>query len=46
MTKELFELAGIGNVRLQVLMEAGTVAGIAEVFSNGNVEKHMKKRDF
>ena len=41
--KDLFELADIKSVRLKVLTENGTVAGIAEVFSNGRVEKHMKK---
>lgn len=43
LTKDLFELAGIGNVRLQILVENGTLTGIAELFSNGSVEKHFKK---
>jgi len=46
LAKDIFELGGIGNVRLKVLSENGTIAGIAEWFNNGNVERHMKKRDF
>jgi hypothetical protein len=30
-------------VRLKVLTESGTVVGIAEVFDNGRVDKHLKK---
>ena len=46
MTKDIFELTGIANVRLQILFENGTPTGIAELFSNGNVEKHFKKKEF
>ena len=43
LTKDLFELTGIGNVRLKMLTENGTATGIAELFSNGSSEKHLKK---
>jgi retinol-binding protein 3 len=46
LTKEVFELTGIGNVRLKILFENNVVTGIAEVFNNGSVEKHGKKRGF
>ena len=46
MTADTFELAGIGNVRLQVFTEGGIPTAIAELFSNGNVEKHTRKKDF
>jgi retinol-binding protein 3 len=46
LTKDLFELAGIGNVRLKILLENNIVTGIAELFSNGSEEKHLKKREF
>jgi hypothetical protein len=42
LTKDIFELTGIGNVRLQLLTENGVTNGIAELFNNGNVEKHYK----
>ena len=40
---DLFELADIKTVRLKVLTESGSVVGIAEVFNNGRVDKHLKK---
>ena len=43
LTAEMFELSGIGNVRLKMLLENGTATGIAELFNNGNVEKHLRK---
>jgi len=46
LTADIFELTGIGNVRLQILKENGAVTGVAELFNNGNVEKHSKKKDF
>lgn len=46
MTKDIFELTGIGNVRLKMLMENGSVTGIEEMFSNGKVERHLKKKEF
>lgn len=41
--KDLFELADNKTVRLKVLTEGSSVVGIAEVFDNGRVDKHMKK---
>jgi hypothetical protein len=43
LTNELFELDAMKNVRLQILSENNTVTGIAEVFDNGQTEKHIKK---
>ncbi|HEV7330256.1 MAG TPA: S41 family peptidase [Flavisolibacter sp.] len=43
LTHEIFELNEISNVRLQVLTENKTVVGIAELFNNGRVDKHLKK---
>ena len=43
LTKDLFELTGIGNVRLKIITENNVVLGIEEVFNNGNFEKHLKK---
>jgi hypothetical protein len=40
---DLFELADIKSVRLKVLSENNVVTGIAEVFDNGRVDKHVKK---
>ena len=38
LTKDIFELTGIGNVRLKILLEDDKVTGIAELFTNGNIE--------
>lgn len=46
LTKEIFELSGIGNVRLKMLVENGATTGIAELFSNGKEEKHVRKKEF
>ena len=46
LTKDIFELTGIGNVRLKILLEDNTATGIAELFSNGNEEKHFKAKGF
>ncbi|MDQ3276935.1 MAG: S41 family peptidase [Bacteroidota bacterium] len=43
LTKEVFELSDISNVRLQLLTENNTVVGIAELFNNGRMDKHLKK---
>jgi hypothetical protein len=46
LTKDMFELTGIGNVRLKMLLENNTITGIGELFSNGNFEKHTKTKEF
>lgn len=46
LSKDMFELTGIGNVRLKILSEGNTVAGIAELFINGNEEKHLRTKGF
>lgn len=46
LTKDTFELTGIGNVRLKMLLENNSVTGIAELFNNGKEEKHLKKKEF
>ena len=46
LSKDLFELTGIGNVRLQMLLEDNKTTGIAELFSNGSMEKHFRKSGF
>ena len=43
LTKDIFELGDIKNVRLKLLTENNTVVGIAELFNNGRVDKHLKK---
>lgn len=43
LTKDIFALTDISNVRLQVLMENNNIVGIAELFNNGRVDKHLRK---
>ena len=43
LTKDIFSLTDINNVRLQVLTENNNVVGIAELFNNGKVDKHLRK---
>ncbi|RYF85514.1 MAG: peptidase [Chitinophagaceae bacterium] len=43
LTNTIFALTDFNSVRLQVLTENNTVIGIAELFSNGRVDKHLKK---
>jgi len=43
LTKDIFALTDINNVRLQVLTENNNVVGIAELFSNGKMDKHLRK---
>ncbi|HZF65711.1 MAG TPA: S41 family peptidase [Chitinophagaceae bacterium] len=43
LSNNLFELADIKHVRLQVLKENNSVTGIVELFDNGSAEKHLRK---
>lgn len=43
LTKDVFALSDINNVRLQVLTENNTIVGVAELLNNGRVDKHLKK---
>lgn len=43
LTRDVFALTDINNVRLQVLTENNNVVGVAELFNNGRVDKHMRK---
>jgi C-terminal processing protease CtpA/Prc len=43
LSNDLFQIGEMKNVRLKVLTESNTVVGIAELFSNGRMDKHLKK---
>ena len=43
LTKDVFALANMGNVRLRILTENNVVTAIEEIFDNGQAYKHLKK---
>jgi hypothetical protein len=43
LTKDLFELSNMKNVRLQIHTDNNTVTAISEIFDNGRSDKHLRK---
>jgi hypothetical protein len=43
LTKDVFAIGDMKNVRLKILSENNAVTGIEELFDNGKADKHLKK---